>query len=129
MKVLIVDDCPTTRKLISLYLKSAGYEVLTAENGIDAIEKLGRDNVNLILSDLNMPYMDGIELLKNLRADPQWRHIPFLMITTEADEREKKKAFEAGANAYLVKPVTSGMVSESIKGIIKNMFNQGGRDA
>lgn len=129
MRILLVDDCPTTRKLISLYLKSTGYEIITAENGIDAIEKLGKHNINLILSDLNMPYMDGIELLKNLRADPEWRHIPVLMITTEADEAEKKKAYDAGANGYLVKPITAGMITQSIKSIIRSMFKEGGTDA
>lgn len=129
MKILLVDDCPTTRKLISFYLKSTGYEVITAENGIDAIEKLGKHNINLILSDLNMPYMDGIELLKNLRADSSWSNIPVLMVTTEADEAEKKKAFDAGANGYLVKPVTAGMITQSIKSIIRSMFKEGGTDA
>ncbi len=125
MKILVVDDCQTTRKILSMYLKSKGFEVVSAENGLDAIEKLASHNVNLIMSDLNMPYMDGIELLRTLKSDPNLSHIPILMVTTEADPEEKQKAMEAGANAYLVKPVTADMVSNNIKSIIKEMFKGG----
>jgi two-component system chemotaxis response regulator CheY len=128
MKILVVDDCQTTRKILSMYLKSKGFEVVSAENGLDAIEKLASHNVNLIMSDLNMPYMDGIELVKTLKSDPNLSHIPVLMVTTEADPDEKQKAMEAGANAYLVKPVTAETVSNNIKDIIKKMF-KGGSDA
>lgn len=126
MKILIVDDCQTTRKLLTLYLKVKGFEVVSAENGLDAIEKLASHEVNLILSDLNMPFMDGIELIKTLKADPNTSHIPVLMVTTEADPEEKQKAMEAGASEYLVKPVTAEMVTQSIKNILKEMFKRGG---
>ncbi len=126
MKILVVDDCQTTRKLLSMYLKSKGFEVVSAENGLDAIEKLASHTVNLIMSDLNMPYMDGIELVKTLKSDPTLSHIPVLMVTTEADPEERQKAMEAGANAYLVKPVTAETVSSNIKDIIKKMFKGGG---
>ncbi len=126
MKILIVDDCQTTRKLLTLYLKVKGFEVVSAENGLDAIEKLASHEVNLILSDLNMPFMDGIELIKTLKADPNMSHIPVLMVTTEADPEEKQKALEAGASEYLVKPVTAEMVTQSIKNILKEMFKKGG---
>lgn len=126
MKILVVDDCQTTRKLLTLYLKVKGFEVVSAENGLDAIEKLASHEVNLILSDLNMPFMDGIELIKTLKADPNMSHIPVLMVTTEADPEEKQKAMEAGASEYLVKPVTAEMVTQSIKNILKEMFKKGG---
>lgn len=124
MKILVVDDCQTTRKILSMYLRSKGFEVVLAVNGLDAIEKLATHNVNLIISDLNMPYMDGIELLKTLKSDPNLSHIPILMVTTEADPEERQKAMEAGANAYLVKPVTAETVSNNIKNIIKEMFKR-----
>ncbi len=126
MKILVVDDCQTTRKLLGLYLKSKGYEVITAENGLDAIEKVGREPVNLVLSDLNMPYMDGIELVKTLRAGAATAGLPVLMVTTEADPEEKDRAFKAGANGYLVKPVTADMVAENIRSILKGIFAKGG---
>jgi two-component system chemotaxis response regulator CheY len=128
MKILIVDDCPTTRKLLGLYLKGKGYELIFAENGLDGLEKLAREKINLILSDLNMPYMDGIEFLKAVKSDPSLSHIPFLMVTTEADENERKRALDFGADGYLQKPVTAEVLSQSIKKILKNIF-RGGVDA
>ncbi|MDA8083615.1 MAG: response regulator [Nitrospiraceae bacterium] len=128
MKILVVDDCQTTRKLLSLYLKSKGYTVVTAENGLDAIEKLGTDTINLVLTDLNMPYMDGLELIKNVKADANLQHIPIIMVTTEADPEEREKAMSAGASAYMVKPVTADKVSENIVLILKQMFGKGGPD-
>lgn len=126
MKILVVDDCATTRKLLTLYLKSKGYEVATAENGLDGLEKVGRENVNLVLSDLNMPYMDGLEFVKSLRANPDTAELPVVMVTTEADPEEKEKAMKAGANGYMIKPVTAEMVAQNIKEIMKALFGKGG---
>ena len=122
MKILVVDDDKTTRKLLGLYLKAKGYEVVSAENGLDAMEKLGTENINLVVTDMNMPYMDGIELTKNLRADENWKDLPIVMVTTEADEDEKKRAFETGVDDYLVKPANAEQISDSIKKILKKMF-------
>jgi CheY-like chemotaxis protein len=122
MKILVVDDDKTTRKLLSLYLKAKGYEIVTAENGLDALEKLGVENINLIVSDMNMPYMDGIELTKNIRADENLKGLPVIMVTTEADDEEKKKAHEAGVDDYLVKPANAEQISDSVKKILKKMF-------
>ena len=126
MKILLVDDCKTTRKILGHYLKTRGFSVVFAENGLDALEKLGTDSVNLVMTDLNMPYMDGMELIKTLRADPAWIDLPILMVTTENDEEERQKAFSNGANGYLVKPVTADAIAENIKAIIKHMFAKGG---
>ncbi len=124
MKVVVVDDCKTTRKLLGHYLISRGYEVVFAENGLDALEKIGIDSVDLILTDLNMPYMDGIELVKTLRADPKWTNIPILMVTTEKDDAEKEKAFKAGTNGYVVKPVTGDVIAENIKAILRDILKK-----
>jgi len=126
MKILIVDDDSTTRKLLGLYLKAKGYEVAYAENGLEGLQKLGTENPNLIISDLNMPYMDGIEFVKNVRADATWHEIPILMVTTEGDPEERERAMSVGVNGYLVKPVTAELVTQNIKHILKNMFTQGG---
>ncbi|MEK7699847.1 MAG: response regulator, partial [Planctomycetota bacterium] len=117
MKILIVDDDKTTRRLLSLYLKGKGYETITAENGLEAMEKVGTEDINLIVTDLNMPYMDGIELTKTLKSS-SWSNIPILMVTTEADEQEKKKGMEAGVDDYLVKPANANQINESIKKIM-----------
>lgn len=126
MKIMIVDDCQTTRKILSLYLKSKGFDVVTADNGLDAIEKLGTQNVNLILTDLNMPYMDGIELIKTIRSEPNWKSLPILMVTTAADPEERTRALQAGANGYVVKPVTADSVTQNIKSILHDFFVRGG---
>jgi CheY-like chemotaxis protein len=125
MKILVVDDDPTTRKVLSLYLKAKGHEVVTAENGLDALEKLGTQAVNLIMSDVNMPYMDGIEFVRNVRSNDEWSDIPILMVSTEADQEEQQLAFTAGANGYLIKPVTADMVNDKIKELVRNIFAQG----
>ncbi len=129
MKGMIVDDCQTTRKILEFHLRIKGFDVVTAENGLDAIEKLATNTVNLILSDLNMPYMDGIEFVKTIKSDVNLSHIPVLMVTTEADPEEKERALSAGANGYMVKPVTADDISQNIKRIMKGIFSgQGGRD-
>jgi two-component system chemotaxis response regulator CheY len=129
MKILVVDDDRTTRKILGLYLKSKGYDVLFAENGLDAMEKLGTEAVNLVMTDLNMPYMDGIELIRNIRGEKSLRELPVLMVTTEADEEERVRAVAAGANGYLVKPVTADAVSKNIKRILSEIFRKGREDA
>ena len=126
MKIMIVDDCQTTRRLLGIYLKSRGFEPVFAENGIEALENLATSQVNFVVTDLNMPYMDGIEFLRNLRADPGLATLPVVVVTTEADTEEKERAFAAGANAYMVKPVTAEMVINSIKRILKEFFDKGG---
>jgi len=119
MNIMIVDDCNTTRKLLGHYLRTRGYSVVFAENGLDAMEKLAIHDVNLVMTDLNMPYMDGMELIKLLRADPVLSEIPILMITTENDDIEREKAISCGANGYMVKPVTGNAIEEKIKSIVK----------
>ncbi len=124
MKILIVDDCRTTRKLLSLYVKAKGFEVDTAENGLDAIEKIAQGNINMVITDLNMPFMDGIELTRTLKADSARCQIPVLMVTTEKDADEKKRACEAGVNGFLMKPVSADDVIKNIRSLMKNMFAQ-----
>jgi two-component system chemotaxis response regulator CheY len=126
MRILVVDDDSVTRKLLGLYLRSKGYDVAFAENGLDALEKLGTENINIVLTDLNMPYMDGIEFIKNMKSESSYSHIPVLMISTEADEEEKRQAFDAGADGYLVKPVTAEMINEKVLELLKRIFKEGG---
>lgn len=118
MKILIVDDCPTTRKLLSLYLTTRGYEVACAENGLDALEKTGADSFDMIITDLNMPYMDGIELVKMIRKDPARAGMPVLVVTTEKEPKEREMAMKAGADGYLVKPVTAEALIGSVRSVL-----------
>jgi len=126
MKIMIVDDCNTTRKLLGHYLRSRGYSVVFAENGLDALEKLAINEVNLVLTDLNMPYMDGIELIKTMRSDSDLSEIPILMVTTENDDIERQKAINSGANGYLIKPVSGDTITKNIISIVKEIFTKGG---
>lgn len=128
MKILLVDDDKTTRKLLSLYLKGNGFDVVTAENGLDAIEKLGGETVNLVVTDLNMPYMDGIEFTRTMKANPETGHIPVLMITTEDDDEERQRAANAGADGYLIKPVTADVVGKNVRQLLREIFRKGRND-
>jgi two-component system chemotaxis response regulator CheY len=128
MKILLVDDDRTTRKLLSLYLKGNGFDVVTAENGLDAIEKLGGETVHLVVTDLNMPYMDGIEFIRTMKANPDTGHIPALMITTEDDDEERQRAASAGADGYLIKPVTSDVVTLKVRQLLAEIFRKGRND-
>jgi two-component system chemotaxis response regulator CheY len=125
MKILIVDDDRTTRKLLSLYLKGYGFDVVTAENGLEGLEKLGSETIQLVVSDLNMPYMDGIEFIKTMKANPDTADIPALMLTTETDEEEKRRAAAAGVDVYLSKPVTSDVVALKIRQMLSEIFRKG----
>lgn len=122
---MVVDDDRTTRKLLSLYLKGNGFDVVTAENGLDAIEKLGGETVNLVVTDLNMPYMDGIEFIRTMKTNPDTGHIPALMITTEDDDEERRRAAAAGADGYLIKPVTSDVVALKVRQLLAEIFRKG----
>jgi two-component system chemotaxis response regulator CheY len=126
MKIMIVDDCSTTRKLLGHYLKTRGYSVVYAENGLDALEKIGPELVNLVMTDLNMPYMDGMELIKTLQADPALSEIPVLMVTTENDDEERTQALSYGASGYVVKPIMGDELADNIKSILENTSTKGG---
>lgn len=128
MKILIVDDDRTTRKLLSLYLKGDGFDVVTAENGLDAIEKLGGGTVNLVVTDLNMPYMDGIEFIRTMKTNPDTGHIPALMITTEDDDEERRRAAAVGADGYLIKPVTADVIGQKVRQLLAEIFRKGRND-
>lgn len=101
---LTVDDSKTIREMVSFTLKNEGFEVIEAEDGQQAISVLGGREVNLIITDLNMPNMDGLELIKNLRSNPAYKFTPILMLTTEGDATKKQQGKEAGATGWIVKP-------------------------
>lgn len=102
--ILTVDDSRTIREMVSFTLKGAGYTVLEAEDGEKALVLLKDKTVDIIITDLNMPVMDGLTLIKNLRQDARFKFIPILMLTTEADDTKKKEGRDAGATGWIVKP-------------------------
>ena len=113
--VMVVDDSFTTRKMLSFLLKGEGFNVVSAENGIDALEKLPFSNIDIIITDLNMPQMDGLELVNSLKKNPGYMDIPVIMLTTESEDSDKQKGFEAGASSYLIKPVPQDVLIKEVK--------------
>ncbi len=104
--VLVVDDALTIRKYHRNLLEEVGYQVLEAENGIEALEKMFEYQVHLCLVDVNMPLMDGFTFVNELRKGEHHPDCPVIMITTEASESESNRGYEAGANLYLIKPTS-----------------------
>lgn len=102
--VLCVDDSASVRQMVSFTLESAGYTPDTAVDGADAITKLDQNKYQLIITDLNMPNLDGIGMIRKVRAMPQHAGIPIVMLTTESDETKKMEGKAAGATGWIVKP-------------------------
>jgi two-component system chemotaxis response regulator CheY len=116
--VLAVDDSASIRQMVSFTLKSAGYEVLDAVDGQDGLDKAKSNTVNLVLTDQNMPRMDGLTLIKTLRALPQYKTTPILMLTTESSDTMKQQGRAAGATGWLVKPFDPQKLLEVVKKVI-----------
>ncbi|HZH57244.1 MAG TPA: chemotaxis response regulator CheY [Burkholderiaceae bacterium] len=122
MKILIVDDFPTMRRIIKNLLKDLGFEnVDEAEDGAMGLEKLRNGNFDFVVSDWNMPNMDGLEMLKSIRADPNLSKLPVLMVTAEAKKENIIAAAQAGANGYVVKPFTAATLEEKLNKIFEKI--------
>jgi two-component system chemotaxis response regulator CheY len=102
--ILAVDDSASMRQMVSFTLRHAGYEVVEAVDGVEALEYARGTVVNLVLTDVNMPKMDGITLVRELRRLESYRYVPLLMLTTEAGQEKKMEGRKAGATGWLVKP-------------------------
>jgi len=119
IKVLVVDDMSTMRRIVKNVLKQIGFsDMVEAENGLDALSKLKVGDIGLIVSDWNMPVMQGIELLREVRADVELKHIPFLMVTAETQKEHIIEAVQAGVSNYVVKPFTP----EALQGKLEKIF-------
>lgn len=122
MKILVVDDFPTMRRIVKNLLRQLGYEnIEEAEDGIQAYSKLKNDGFEFIVSDWNMPNMDGFELLKKVKSDPELRDIPFLMVTAEAEKEKVIEAIKAGVSNYIVKPFTAEILKEKMDKILEKL--------
>lgn len=102
--IMVVDDSLSIRQVVSIALKGAGYDVIEACDGKDALTKLNGQKIHLIVSDVNMPNLDGIGLIKEVKQLPQYKFTPIMMLTTESGDNKKQEGKEAGAKAWLVKP-------------------------
>jgi len=120
IKVLIVDDFATMRRILKNILKQIGFKnILEADDGTTALEVLEKQDVDLIISDWNMPKMTGLELLKNVRGSVKYKRTPFLMVTAEAQKQNVIEAVQAGVSNYVVKPFTAEAISEKLEKILK----------
>lgn len=117
-KILAVDDSASMRQMVTFTLKNAGFEVVEAVDGQDALKMAQTTKVNLVLTDVNMPNMDGITLIRQLRALPAYKFIPMLMLTTESADNKKNEGKAAGATGWLVKPFNPDQLVATIKKVL-----------
>jgi len=116
--ILIVDDSETVRQVLQLALGNAGYQVVEAEDGFDALVKLSGAQIDMLITDLNMPNMDGLELIKKVREEGKHRFTPIVMLTTESSEEKKKAGREAGASGWIVKPFKPEQLLKVVKMVL-----------
>ncbi|MCB5362805.1 chemotaxis response regulator CheY [Pusillimonas sp. CC-YST705] len=122
IKILVVDDFPTMRRIVKNLLKDLGFEnVDEAEDGVMALEKLRNGNFEFVLSDWNMPNMDGLTMLKEIRGDANLANLPVLMVTAEAKKENIIAAAQAGASGYVVKPFTAATLEEKLNKIFEKI--------
>ncbi|WP_262461996.1 chemotaxis response regulator CheY [Alloalcanivorax balearicus] len=122
MSILVVDDFPTMRRIIRSLLKELGFgNVDEAEDGQEALTKLRGGGFQFVVSDWNMPNLDGLEMLKQIRADGDLNHLPVLMVTAEAKKENIIAAAQAGANGYIVKPFTAVTLEEKLNKIFEKL--------
>jgi two-component system chemotaxis response regulator CheY len=118
MKILIVDDFSTMRRIMKNVLKQLNFvNIIEADDGSTALEALQREKIDLVVSDWNMPKMTGLELIKVIRCDDALKHIPFLMVTAEAQQENIIEAVKSGVSNYIVKPFTAETLSQKINQI------------
>jgi two-component system chemotaxis response regulator CheY len=118
-KVLIVDDSESVREVVKFTLENAGYEVQAGVDGKDALTYLDGSAIDLVLTDLHMPEMDGINLIREIRAMDSYKYTPILLLTTESQQEKKMEAKEAGATGWIVKPFVQDKLLATVKKVIR----------
>ena len=116
--IMTVDDSASIRQMVGFTLKNAGYNVLEAVDGEDAVNKITGAELNMMITDLNMPNMDGIELIKYVRSRPEFKFIPIIMLTTESQASKKQEGKSAGATGWIVKPFNP----DQLIGVVKKVL-------
>ena len=118
--VLIVEDSPTMRQLIAFALKRIrGVRIVEANDGVDGLKKLSSERFDLILTDINMPIMDGLKLVSLVRNDGNYKHIPIVVITTEGAQEDRERALALGANDYITKPIQPTKILDVARNLLK----------
>lgn len=116
--ILIVDDSSSLRQVVNLSLTRAGYQVLEATDGEEALQKLDGRKINLIVSDVNMPRMDGITFVTHVKQNPRYKFTPVIMLTTEGQAEKKEQGRAAGAKAWIVKPFTPAVLLDAVSKLV-----------
>jgi len=117
---LVVEDSPMMRQLIVFALsRLKNLKVIEADDGVDGLKKLASGRFDIVITDINMPIMDGLKLVKRIRSDAVHRDIPIMIITTEGAEEDRQRALQLGANAYITKPIQAPQVISKVKELLK----------
>jgi two-component system chemotaxis response regulator CheY len=116
--ILIVDDSASIRQVVSITLKGAGYDVVEAADGKEGLEKLDGRKIHLIISDVNMPNMDGISMVKEIKQMPAYKFTPIIMLTTEGSDDKKQQGKDAGAKAWIVKPFQPAQMLQAVSMLV-----------
>jgi two-component system, chemotaxis family, chemotaxis protein CheY len=117
-RILTADDSASVRQMVTFTLKNAGYEVVEAVDGKDALSKLNGSPIHMVITDLNMPNLDGIGLVKGIRANPAYKFIPVILLTTESQESKKLEGKTAGATGWIVKPFKPEQLIAVVKKVL-----------
>ena len=117
--IMIIDDSYTMRQVLGIALRKDGYEILEAEDGVDALNKLNGQKINLFICDVNMPNMDGLSLLQELNKKEEYAYVPKIMLTTESEQGKIQEGKAAGAKAWVVKPFKHDAMLNAIKKLIR----------
>ncbi|MFH1034737.1 MAG: response regulator [Pseudomonadota bacterium] len=118
LRILAVDDSPTILNMLSMMLRQHGYEVLAAKDGLEALERLRSQSVDLVITDVNMPNMDGFALIAAIRANPAWRGLPIIVLTTEAAPQDHQTGLRRGADLYVTKPVKTADLMAMVRSLL-----------
>lgn len=117
--ILVVDDSASIRQVVGIALRGAGYTVVEATDGSDALKKLDGQKINLVISDVNMPNMDGITFVKEMKQKPNYKFTPVIMLTTEGADEKKREGQAAGAKAWIVKPFRPEQMLQAVAMLIQ----------
>jgi two-component system chemotaxis response regulator CheY len=117
-RIMTVDDSASIRQMVSFTLKGAGYDVVEATDGRDALSKLNGTPIHMVITDLNMPNLDGIGLIRELRGKSAWKFTPIIMLTTESQDSKKQEGRSAGATGWIVKPFKSEQLLAVVKKVL-----------
>ncbi len=117
--VLAVDDSASLRQMVSVVLRGGGYDVVEAVDGLDALSKMAGRELDLVLTDLNMPKMDGLEFTRQLRAMPAYKFVPVILLTTESNTEKKLQGKAAGATAWIIKPFDPDQLLAVVKKVLR----------